>query len=83
MATKAELLADPNSPWNKAADDETLFILRGVDALAPHAIRKYAKYAQRHGLAFDDYKELMALAKRIERDPNVRLQFTPAGKENP
>lgn len=43
MATKSEILSDPNSCLNKAADDEPLFILRAQDVLAPIAVQYWAK----------------------------------------
>ena len=36
--TKRELLADPNSCLNRAADDEPVFVLLGRDPAAPFAI---------------------------------------------
>ena len=47
--TKKELLADPQSCWNKANDDEELFILRAVDKASPIAITTWAAIAEAHG----------------------------------
>ena len=40
--TKKELREDPSSCWNKAADDEPLFILRAQDMIAPTLVRDWA-----------------------------------------
>lgn len=45
--TKQELIDDPNSCWNKAADDEPLFVLRAKDLLAPKAVKRWAEMALR------------------------------------
>lgn len=42
IITKAQAIADPNSCWNKAADDEPVFILCGHDINAGAAIRIWA-----------------------------------------
>ena len=44
---KKNEISDPNSCFNKAADDEPLFVLRANDPLAPAAVAAWA------GLAFD------------------------------
>lgn len=41
--TKAECIADPNSCWNKAKDDEPVFILLGRDEDAPATIEYWLK----------------------------------------
>lgn len=41
MSTKAQNLADPNSCWNKAADDEPVFVLRAKDPAAPGVVRHW------------------------------------------
>ena len=42
MATKREVLADPLSCWNKAGDDEPVFVLRAQDILAPWLVAEWA-----------------------------------------
>lgn len=39
--TKAEAIADPNSCWNRALDDEPVFILLGRDIAATDAIYRW------------------------------------------
>lgn len=39
--TKAEAIADPNSCWNKAKDDEHVFVLVGRDEAAPETIQAW------------------------------------------
>jgi hypothetical protein len=41
MKTKREEMDDPNSCWNKAKDDEPVFILLGRDISAPYAIEMW------------------------------------------
>lgn len=41
MATKAEERSNSESPWNKAKDDEPLFILRGQDETASYTIASW------------------------------------------
>lgn len=41
--TKAENLADPNSCWNKARDDEHVFVLLERDAATPGTIRDWVR----------------------------------------
>jgi hypothetical protein len=45
--TKQENIDNPNSCWNKAADDEPIFILKASDQLAPALVEEWAnRYAQ-------------------------------------
>ena len=41
--TKSEELEDPNSTWNKAGENEPLFILRGQDVTAPKVVLEWIK----------------------------------------
>jgi hypothetical protein len=36
------MLEDPSSCWNKAGDDEPLFVFRATDLSAPELIRQWA-----------------------------------------
>lgn len=76
MATKAEILADPNSRFNQAPDDAECFPLLGVDALAPAALRRYAKAMLRHGCSNEVFTELQAIAKRMDHDGRQLLKLT-------
>jgi hypothetical protein len=42
MATKPEEILNPRSCWNKAAEDEPLFVLRANDANAPQTVMTWA-----------------------------------------
>ena len=44
---KRDELANPNSCFNKAADDEPIFVLRANDRLAPAAVFEWARWAAR------------------------------------
>lgn len=46
MATKRQLIDDPESCLNKAADDEPLFLLRGQDIFAPTLVRAWVVLAR-------------------------------------
>ena len=47
---KKDELRDPESTWNKAGNDEPLFILRAQDQLAVQAIEMYRDLAAKNGL---------------------------------
>lgn len=75
MATKAEELRDPNSTWNKAADDEPLFILRPKDVFAVYLINAWISLAE----IFVQLRRLGKIAvdipaEKISRVINLREQ---------
>lgn len=43
MSTKAENILDPNSCWNRAENDEPVFVLRANDDVAPANIILWAQ----------------------------------------
>lgn len=45
MSTKKEVVSDPNSCLNKAADDEPIFVLRGNDPVAAMVVRNWAEWS--------------------------------------
>lgn len=55
---KRDELADPNSCWNKARDDERVFVLLARDSAAPAAIRGWVA-------------ERLALGKNAPDDPQI------------
>lgn len=58
MSTKAENILNPNSCWNKAANEEPIFVLRSTDTLAPDLIRTWAAlYRSRHREAWSADRE--------------------------
>jgi hypothetical protein len=42
VSTKQENIDDPNSYWNRAIQNEPIFILRSSDRIAPALIREWA-----------------------------------------
>lgn len=46
---KIDELNEPTSCWNKAADDEPLFVLRGIDVAAPAVVAAWIKERKRLG----------------------------------
>lgn len=46
---KRDEIANPESCWNKARDDERVFILLERDVASPHAIREWAKKRVEYG----------------------------------
>lgn len=60
--TKAEHLADPNSCWNKAKDDEPIFVVLGRDLAYTATVHEWASARYEHGLNyFSDAKVVSAL----------------------
>lgn len=57
MSTKANEIQQDDSVWNKAADDEPLFILRATDPLAPHVINVWIAIASMTDLATRGLKD--------------------------
>jgi hypothetical protein len=51
--TKREMLDDPNSCLNKAADDEPIFVLRAKDLIAPAVVGYWQTLAGQIGSPFD------------------------------
>lgn len=56
--TKREELADPNSCFNKAKDDELIFVLLERDEAACHAVLEWAK-------------KRVELGKNLDTDPKI------------
>lgn len=66
---KKDEIQNPESCWNKAKDDENLFVLLGRDRSAPYTIRCWANERIRIGKnRYDDPQitEALALADDIE-----------------
>ena len=64
---KRDELADPRSCWNKAADDERLFVLLAHDPAAPVAIRAWVA-------------ERLRLGKNSPQDAQIRGALTCADR---
>ena len=60
---KREEMADQASCWNKARDDEPVFVLLGRDLDAPGTIREWARLRQLRG---KDIGDALTIANRIE-----------------
>ena len=75
MSVKAFERANPSSCWNKAAEDEPVFVLRSNDELAPDLVEAWAKeYFLRKSAEQDGklssqqiakYEEALQLAKQM------------------
>ena len=70
--TKRELLDNPNSCLNKAADDEPVFLLRAQDIWAPEAIKYWASLAK-NTIGMDKFKESIGCAFMMESWPNRKM----------
>jgi len=65
--------SDPDSCWNKAEDDEPLFILRAQDALAPIVVKYWAQIAQDAGAPREKIMSAWQLAQAMAEWPNRKL----------
>jgi hypothetical protein len=66
---KSDEILQTNSCFNKAHDDELMFVLLGRDKAAPYAIRSWCNERVRLGLNFENDAQIIKafeLAKRIE-----------------
>ena len=59
---KAQEVSDPNSCWNKAGDNEMIFVLLGRDLAAAKAVRAWCH-------------ERLRLKKNKVDDPQIREAF--------
>lgn len=83
MATKAETLRNPRSCWNKAQDDEQLFVLRAHDPLAPVMVRLWAsRYIEIKGgwqnmtlSQREKFHEAIECAEKMERAVTEDIPF--------
>lgn len=65
MGTKRELIDDPNSPLNHAADDEEVFLIRAQDMLSEQAVSYWAFLAWANGAEEAKVREAQACARRM------------------
>lgn len=66
---KAMEKVDGQSCWNKAANDEMIFVLLGRDAAAPHTVREWCKERIRLGknkIGDHQITEALKCADRME-----------------
>ncbi len=68
MATKNEGV----SCYDKAADDEPIFVLRAQDGIAPMVVRMWADMAEYLGVSEEKVEEARLLADQMEEWPNRR-----------
>lgn len=84
--TKTEVLADPNSCFNRAGPATKMFIGLDWDPAVPSMIRHWALERVKRGLNKTDdpqIKEAFALAEEIERDgPAIRKARTEKRAED-
>lgn len=79
MSTKAQNLADPNSCWNKAADDEPVFVLRAKDSAAPAVVRHWVDITRdlhentKRGLALGVANAMEAWRKANPPKPKIDI----------
>lgn len=73
MATKQELIDDPNSVWNKSAPDEPLFILCARDLIASGKVREWAGTARASGVNDAKVASAMEVADAMEQWPVRRF----------
>jgi len=66
MATKLENFEHPDSCWNRADDDEQVFVLRQHDRHAPALIRLWAEMREKEGEDEDIVNEAREVAQLME-----------------
>lgn len=72
MPTKRELIDDPNSVWNKTADDEQVFVVVERDRFAAYLARHFAMFAERNGVRAEKVASARAWADMVEQSPRAR-----------
>jgi len=70
--TKTENILSPQSCWNRAENDEPIFVLRSTDPAAPDIVRTWAAlYKHRTGLRDSDslqkYNDALNVAAAMEK----------------
>ena len=73
MATKAIEQNNPLSCFNKAADNEPLFVLRAQDQLAPDLVDRWASILRAEGGNEAKVAEARALAAAMRAWPTKKL----------
>lgn len=80
MATKRQLIDDPNSSLNKADDDEPVFLLRAQDVCADGAVLDWTDRVLKQYVASRNYllpkdklDDAVSCAQAMSRWPNRRL----------
>src|SRR5215471_7269371 len=66
MATRDENTSDDGSCWNRARDDEQMFIMLGRDRHAPALIRLWAEMREREGEDTAIVNEAREIAQLME-----------------
>ena len=72
--TKSENLANPNSCWNKALDDEEVFILLARDRAAVVAISAWMEERHKLGLNSATDPQILSTAVSIQKMEEQRLE---------
>lgn len=70
--TKRQMIDDPNSVWNKTADDEFVFVVVERDRLAPYVARHWAMFAERNGVREEKVAGAREFADTVEQSTRAR-----------
>ena len=73
MATKAVERDDSESCWNKAKDDDILFILKGTDITAAGLVMQWANRAAKNGAPAKKVDEARRIAEAMEAWPTRKM----------
>lgn len=73
MAIKANERDDPQSAFNKAAEGEPLFILRGQDVTADGLVEQWANRAAKRGVSPEKVEEARAIARAMREWPTRKI----------
>lgn len=71
--TKKEMIEDPNSCFNKAADNEPLFVLRAQDIFAPMFVKKWAETLSSMRLGEKKIAGAWRVVEEMLRWPNRKI----------
>lgn len=90
MSTKTENILDPNSCWNKAENDEPIFVIRANDPAAPDQIIIWANrymldkggYRQMTPEQIAKYNEAMRTAEAMRRWKTEKLKQQFGGDDD-
>lgn len=74
---KSEEVADPESTWNKTADDEPVFIVCARDINAAYTVRFWASLALMNGASVNKVVAALGIIPKIESWQQVRGSKVP------
>lgn len=73
MATKLELMADPNSVWNRTKDNEPVFVLAGRDITADGLVDQWANRAEKRGVRKPKCDDARQVAEAMRAYPDRKM----------